>query len=112
MKPVERFINYSKISTQADDTTGTTPSTAKQKNLSKLLVQELLELGVNDAYMDEWGIVYGHIPGSGDKIGFNAHVDTALEITDENSNPRIVENWDGKDIKLNDKYVLSINQSR
>ena len=109
-KNIERFIRYAKIDTQADENTGTTPSTEKQKNLSRLLVKELKELGLDNAYMDEWGIVYAHLDGEGDVIGLNAHVDTALEVTDENVNPRIVEKWDGKDIKLNEKYTLSVEQ--
>ncbi len=109
-KNIERFIRYAKIDTQADENSETVPSTAKQKNLSKLLVEELKELGLNDAYMDEYGIVYAHLDGEGDVIGLNAHVDTALEVIDENVNPQIINNWDGKDIKLNDKYSLSVNE--
>ena len=109
-KNVERFIRYAKIDTQADENTGTTPSTEKQKNLSRLLVKELKELGLDDAYMDEFGIVYAHLDGEGDVIGLNAHVDTALEVTDENVNPRLINNWDGSDIQLNDKYVLSLKE--
>ena len=110
MANVDRFIRYAKIDTQADETTGTTPSTAKQKNLSKLLVEELKELGLNDAFMDEYGIVYAHLNGEGEIIGLNAHVDTALEVTDENVNPQIIEKWDGSDIKLNEQYAISLNQ--
>ena len=109
-KNVERFIRYAKIDTQADENSGTTPSTEKQKNLSRLLVKELKELGLDDAYMDEYGIVYAHLDGEGDVIGLNAHIDTALEVTDENVNPRIVENWDGNDIKLNETYTLSLKE--
>ena len=109
-KNIERFIRYAKIDTQANENTGTTPSTEKQKNLSRLLVAELKELGLADAYMDEYGIVYAHLDGEGEVIGLNAHVDTALEVTDENVNPQIINNWNGEDIKLNDKYTLSINQ--
>ena len=107
MNPVDRFIKYAKIDTQADGESGTTPSSEKQKNLGRLLVQELKELGLEDAYMDEWGIVYAHLKGEGDKIGLNAHQDTALEVTDTNCNPQIIRNYDGKDVHLNDKYVLS-----
>ena len=109
-KNIERFIRYAKIDTQADENTGTTPSTEKQKNLSRLLVKELKELGLDDAYMDEYGIVYAHLDGEGDVIGLNAHVDTALEVTDENVNPQIVNKWDGSDIKLNDEYSISLKQ--
>lgn len=109
-KNIERFIRYAKIDTQADENTGTTPSTEKQKNLSRLLVQELKELGLDDAYVDEYGIVYAHLNGEGDVIGLNAHVDTALEVTDENVNPQIINKWDGSDIKLNDEYSISLKQ--
>ena len=109
-KNIERFIRYAKIDTQADENSNTVPSTEKQKNLSRLLVKELKELGLDDAYMDEFGIVYAHLDGEGDIIGLNAHVDTALEVIDENVNPQIVTKWDGSDIKLNDQYVLSLKQ--
>ena len=110
MKNVERFIRYAKIDTQSNDKTGTTPSTEKQKNLSRLLVQELKELGLEDAYMDEYGIVYAHLKGEGDKIGFNAHIDTALEVTGANVNPQIHKNYDGGDIVLNEQYTFSPKQ--
>lgn len=110
MANIDRFIRYVKIDTQSDDTTGTTPSTEKQKNLSRLLVEELKELGLEDAYMNEYGIVYAHLKGEGDKIGLNAHIDTALEVTGKNVNPQIVTNYDGGDIKLNDKYTFSPKQ--
>ena len=113
---LERFIRYVKIDTQSDYTTGTTPSTEKQKNLGRLLVKELLELGLEDAHMDEWGNVYGHLPGEGLRIGLNAHMDTALEVTDLNVNPRIIEKYDGKDInypnglKMNPEMFPSLNK--
>lgn len=110
MKNIQRFIRYAQIDTQADENSSTIPSTEKQKNLSSLLVNELKELGLSDAFMDEYGVVYGHLPGEGDKIGFNSHVDTALEVTGTNCRPKIIEKYDGKDIKLNEKYVLSAKQ--
>ena len=110
MAKIDRFIKYAKIDTQSNDKTGTTPSTEKQKNLSKLLVEELKQLGLSDAYMDEYGIVYAHLTGEGDKIGLNAHIDTALEVTGNGVNPQIRKNYDGGDIILNEKYVLSPKQ--
>ena len=110
MAKIDRFLRYVKIDTQSNDKTGTTPSTEKQKNLSRLLVSELKELGLSDAYMDEYGIVYGHLKGEGDKIGLNAHIDTALEVTGEDVNPQIHKNYDGNDIVLNEKYTFSPEQ--
>ena len=63
MAALERFLKYVKIDTQSDETTHKTPSTEKQKNLGKLLVEELLELGLDDAQMDKWGNVYAHLKG-------------------------------------------------
>lgn len=100
MTSLERFIKYVKTDTQADDTTGTTPSTEKQKNLGHVLVQELLELGLEDAHMDEWGNVYGHLPGKGTRIGLNAHMDTALEVTDTDVKPHLIKDYQGGIIKL------------
>ena len=110
MAKIDRFIRYTKIDTQSNDKTGTTPSTEKQKNLSRLLVEELKQLGLSDAYMDEYGIVYAHLKGEGDKIGLNAHIDTALEVTGENVNAQIHKNYDGGDIVLNEKYTFSPKQ--
>ena len=110
MDCIERFINYAKIDTQSDDRTGKTPSTEKQKNLSLLLVKELKELGLEDAYMDEYAVVYAHLKGEGTHIGFNSHVDTALEVTGKDVKPRIIKNYDGGDIKLNDEYTLTQKQ--
>ena len=100
MEKLERFINYVKIDTQSDDTTGTTPSTEKQKNLGALLVSELLRMGLDDAHMDEFGNVYAHLPGKGSRIGLNAHMDTALEVTGANVSPRLVRKYLGGTIKL------------
>lgn len=107
MQNIDRFIKYAKIDTQADETTGTTPSTEKQKNLGNVLVKELLDLGLSDAHMDEFGNVYGHLPGGKRKIGLNAHMDTALEVTDANVNPQIIKNYDGKEIKYLNGLTMS-----
>lgn len=103
-----RFLRYVKIDTQSDDTSTETPSTAKQLNLAKILKEELEELGL-EAYIDEWGRVHSFLEGekSLPTIGLNSHMDTALECSGKDVKPKITENYDGKDIKLNDEYTLS-----
>ena len=78
MANINKFFRYVQINTQSDNLSQTDPSTMCQKDLGNLLVKELLALGLKDAHMDEWGNVYAHLAGSGDRIGFNAHMDTAL----------------------------------
>jgi tripeptide aminopeptidase len=77
----DRFIRYVQIDTQSDLHSTTIPSTEKQKNLSRLLVDELKQIGISDAHLDEWGYVYATIPATTDKnvpvICFCAHVDTS-----------------------------------
>ena len=103
-----RFVRYARINTQSDDTTGTTPSTECQKNLGRLLVEELLSLGLEDAHMDEWGNVYGHLPGTlGLKIGLNAHMDTALEVSGENVKPCLVKEYKGGPIRLSNGLEMN-----
>jgi tripeptide aminopeptidase len=100
----ERFLRYVKIDTQSDPNSSTCPSTEKQKNLGRLLVEELLEMGIKDAEMDENGYVYATIPSNSDKkvpvICFCSHMDTSPDCSGENVNPIIHKNYDGKDIVL------------
>ena len=73
----ERFLKYVSYDTQSDEYSNTTPSTLKQLELGKVLVKEMLEIGIDDAHLDEYGIVYGTIKGNGgtgDIIGFIAHM--------------------------------------
>ena len=104
---VDRFLRYVQIDTQSDPQSTTNPSTEKQKNLSRLLVQELLEMGIADAELDEWGYVYATIPANTDKanvptICFCSHVDTSPDVTGAGVKPIIHENWNGLDIILPD----------
>lgn len=104
MELIERFINYCKIDTESDSNTHTTPSTMKQYDLANLLVKELKEIGVEDAYVNDKCIVYGHLKANTDtnkKIGFISHMDTSEQMSGKNCNPQIIENYDGKDIILN-----------
>lgn len=104
----DRFIRYAKIDTQSDPNSNTCPSTEKQKNLSRLLVEELKAMGISDAELDQHGYVYATIPSNTNKnvpvICFCSHVDTSPDCTGENVNPVIHKNYKGGDIVLpNDK---------
>ena len=93
---LDRFLRYVKIDTQSDPHSQSIPSTEKQKDLSRLLVQELKALGVTDAEMDEFGYVYATIPANTNKpvpvICFCSHVDTSPESSGTNVNPVIHKN--------------------
>ena len=106
-KNLERFLSYVKIDTQSDANSAATPSAAKELDLSRKLLEELKSMGI-DAYLDEYGIVYGKLDGEEglDPIGLNSHVDTASELTGKGVKPQIVENYDGGIIKLNEEYSL------
>ncbi|HHZ01412.1 MAG TPA: peptidase T [Tissierellia bacterium] len=109
MKVHERFLNYVKIDTQSIPDAETIPSSEKQKNLGKLLVEEMKSMGIEDASMDENGYVYGTIPANTEAptIGFIAHMDTSPDMPGNNVNPQIIYNYDGGDILLNkDKNII------
>src|SRR5690554_7137004 len=111
---IENFIKYVKIDTQSDPLSNTIPSTSKQKDLSKLLVQQLKEIGY-EAFLDDKGYVYSKINKNVDydvtPIGFVAHVDTSFDAPGANVNPKIIKNYDGSDIKLNDYITMNPNNS-
>lgn len=110
---LERFLRYVKIDTRSDDTSTTFPSTAKQWNLARLLCEELKELGLQDAGIDEHAYVRATLPANTDKkipvIGFLAHMDTSPEMTGGNVNPKIVENYQGGDILLNEEENIVLS---
>ena len=114
MKAYERLLKYARIWTTSDEESMTSPTTSRQFDLAKQLVEEMKEIGIEDAYMDEFGYVYGHIPatpGYEDRtaIGFIAHMDTAPDYSGENVNPQIIENYDGNDVSLGTSgKVLSV----
>jgi len=100
----DRFVRYAKIDTQSDPTSPTCPSTEKQKNLGRLLIQELIEMGINDAEIDEHGYVYATLKSNTTKqvptICFCSHIDTSPDCSGTNVNPVIHTKFDGKDIVL------------
>jgi tripeptide aminopeptidase len=111
----ERLMRYVQVDTQSDPQSNTHPTTEKQKDLSKILEQELKQLGLTDAHMDEYGYVYATIPSNTGKkvpvICFCAHVDTAPDASGTNVKPILHNNYDGKDIVLPDdaSQVISSN---
>ena len=112
MKKVhERFLEYVKVDTKSDETTRVTPSTKGQLELGKILAEELKEIGVDEVRISDKGYVYACLKSNCDKdipkIGFISHMDTAPDMSGKNVNPKIVENYDGKDIELGNGYTLS-----
>lgn len=101
---IDRFLKYVKYDTQSDEESTTFPSDNKQLELSKDLVPELKEIGLEDAYMDENGYVIATLPSNTDKdvpvIGFIAHVDTSPAVSGKDVNPQILKNYQGGDITL------------
>ncbi|MGK9051174.1 peptidase T [Neorhizobium petrolearium] len=101
----DRFLRYVVIDTQSDAKSPTQPSTEKQKNLGRLLTEELLAIGVSDAHLDEHGYVYATIPATTSKnnvpvICFCAHMDTAPDFSGTDVKPQVVRNYRGGDIQL------------
>ncbi len=100
----ERFLRYVQIDTQSDLSSPTYPSTAKQKNMGKLLVDELSAMGIADAYLDEYGYVYATIPANSEKkvpvICFCSHMDTSPDCSGTNVRPIVHRNYGGTDLVL------------
>ena len=102
----ERFLRYVQVDTQSDPQSTSFPTTEKQKNLGKILADELKAIGIADAHMDEYGYVYGTIPANSNKkvpvICFCAHVDTAPDCSGTGVKPIVHSNYQGQDIVLPD----------
>ncbi len=110
-----RFLQYVQIDTQSDPQSSAFPSTEKQKNLGKLLADELKQMGIADAHMDEWGYVYATIPSNLDRktpvICFCAHVDTAPDCSGTHVRPLVHKNYQGQDIVLPDDNLQVLRLS-
>ena len=107
MRAYERMLNYVKVWTTSDSSSETVPSTSRQFDLAKLLVEEMKELGLEDVHVDDKCYVYGTLPATQGyegkaKLGFIAHLDTSEDISGQNVNPQIIENYNGEDIVLGD----------
>ncbi|MDZ4713747.1 MAG: peptidase T [bacterium] len=101
---VERFLKYVKIDTQSDHESLTHPTTEKQKDLGKVLVDELKGMGIKDAMLDEFGVIYATVPSNTNKLVpvlcFCSHMDTSPDVTGKDVNPVIHEKYSGGDIIL------------
>ena len=109
----ERFLNYVVVDTESVEDVTCFPSSEKQKDLAKMLVAELKELGAENPHMDEYGYVYATIPATSDKkvpvLGFLSHMDTSPAMSGADVKPRIVKNYDGGEIVLNEKENIAMN---
>ncbi|WP_027486339.1 peptidase T [Allorhizobium undicola] len=101
---LDRFLRYVVIDTQSDRTSSSQPSTEKQKNLGRVLVDELQAMGLADAHMDEHGNIYATLPATSQKavpaICFCSHMDTAPDFSGTNVKPQVLRNYQGGDIVL------------
>lgn len=111
----ERLMRYCRIDTESDENNaGVTPSSEKQFDLARLLEKEMNEMGLTDVYVSDHCYVYGtlkaNVSTNAPKIGFVAHMDTAPQFSGKNVNPRIIRDYDGKDIQLNETTVISAEE--
>lgn len=111
----ERFLRYVTIDTQSDPQSTTIPSTEKQKDLGRLLVKELLAIGISDAHLDEFGYVYATIPSNTNKqvqvVCFCSHMDTAPDCSGKNVKPLVHQDYRGQDLVLPDDNAQIIRMS-
>jgi tripeptide aminopeptidase len=109
---IKRFTTYVKVDTQSNESSDTCPSTPGQLELLRILVEELKEIGMEEVTLDESGYCFATLPANTNKdvptIGFLSHVDTATDFTGNNVNPQIIENYDGKDIVLNESLHITL----
>lgn len=112
-KLTERFIKYVKINTQSDSKSTSCPSTIAQLELSKLLAEELKEIGMSEVDLDENGYLMATLPSNSEKkvpaIGFVSHVDTSPDMSGRNVNPLVIDNYFGKSIELNKKKKIFLS---
>lgn len=115
MGVTERFLKYVSYDTTPDEESNTVPSTQRQLVLAKELEKELKKIGMEDVSLDENGYIMATLPSNMERkvptIGFIAHMDTSPDISGENVNPKIIKNYDGKDIVLNKEKNIILSPS-
>ena len=115
MNITERFLKYVSFHTTSDENTGTTPSTPGQMVLAKYLRDELIAMGMQEVELDDKGYLMATLPANTEGkpvIGFIAHMDTAPDASGENIRPRIVTNYDGQDILLNEEQHIVLETAK
>jgi tripeptide aminopeptidase len=112
-KLIERLVRYAKINTQSDFNSTECPTTPGQWDLLHVLQKELEEIGMEEITLDEYGYLFATLPSNTDRdvpvIGFLAHVDTATDYTGKNVKPKRIDDYDGKDVQLNEGTIMAVN---
>ena len=116
MNITERFLKYVSFTTTSDENTRMTPSTPGQMIFAQYLVEELKSIGLTEVDLDKNGYIMATLPANTDKaiptIGFIAHMDTSPDMTGKNVKPRIVENYNGEDILLNEDKLIVLETEK
>ncbi len=109
MTMMERFLKYAVIGTNSNPKSDTIPSSKEQKEFAAVLVEDMKEMGIKDAFMDEYGYVYGSVEGNCDApaVGLIAHMDTVVDMPCENIKPRYVD-YEGGEIILNEEKGITM----
>ena len=108
---VPLFLDLISFDTMSDEASTSYPSSSKESEFADKLVDILHSIGVNNAYKDEYSLVYAHVNNGKEKtIGLIAHMDTSPALQGGIKNPRIIKNYDGSDIRLNDKYLMEVSE--
>ena len=112
---LERFIQYVRVETAANPASDDYPSSPGQIELGKILLHQLLEMGIEDAHQDEHGLIWGTVPSTADRIVpsvlLNAHLDTSPEAPGDGCNPQVIENFDGNAIQLLSGEIIDLDST-
>lgn len=114
MRAYQRLLKYVKVHTTSDPKSTTHPSSEIQKDLGRIMVNELKELGLNDAFMDDYSYVYASLEATNKSlptIGLIAHLDTSFDASGKDVKPQIIPNYDGKDVILNKEENIILKVS-
>ena len=115
---LERFLRYVRVDTRSDEDSSSSPSTEKQKDLARILEDELKDLGLENVRMNEWGYVFATLPSTLTEghppvatIGLIAHLDTYFGTSGKDVKPQLIENYSGDDIRISDELTLKVEDN-